>query len=173
MKLTLLEHTMSDSYTLPLRPLRLPFLLEGHLAIWRSRVEKLCAMTDREQMPPSSLPVVNFIPVGWAYCGEDEFDYALIYSPALLGRRLNDDNPEDRMYIMQQVVKEWNRLFQEENHTTDPMPEMDFVYAWDVSCKRWGLKAQDVYQTWVADQTKTILLEHVAPKGLQAAAKKI
>lgn len=142
-------------------PLRLPALLQGTERDLRELVWQLNSLAatairaapqsvplNASPSPARPLPWVATLDLGWAH----DSDYTFLYSPAALGRTLDEHNKEDQMVVMEVVLAQWNDKLQKQYSTSGDMEASFFVPIWAQSCEEWELSAQDLYEHWAAQR---------------------
>lgn len=154
-------------------PLQLPFLKMENTSSVRDFIDSLSDLIDRNVVPKNRLPVLWSVDLGYISDGVEENPCAFVYSPALMGRKLNVKNKDDLLYIMNNAIEQWNSKYEKQYKTDAEMPSPYFVSSWREICDEWDLSAQDLYDTWLAKRVKTRLNTHIDMDTVVSSSKKI
>lgn len=87
-------------------PLQLPFLKMENTSSVRDFIDSLSDLIDRNVVPKNRLPVLWSVDLGYISDGVEENPCAFVYSPALMGRKLNVKNKDDLLYIMNNAIEQ-------------------------------------------------------------------
>lgn len=152
--------------------LKLPFVMAGLPDTFYFVTNMVQNMMDVSDIQ-STLPEVSHLKLGWA----DGEHMAVIYSPTLLGRKLDADNIVDIQWALHVALDQLNGMYQKDHATTNIIPVEHFVDMWSDVCSDYGLNAQDVYCEWAAMEQKqrlnTYIEKHRMQSDAQSFSKKI
>lgn len=154
-------------------PIQLPFLKMGNPSSVLDFIDSLSELIDRKAVPNNRLPFLWSVDLGYISEEVEENQCAFVYSPALMGRKLNVNNTDDLLYIMNNAVEQWNTRYEKQYRTDAEMPSTYFVSSWREICDQWDLSAQDLYDTWLAKRVKTRLNTHIDMDAVVSSSKKI
>lgn len=102
-------------------PIQLPFLKMGNSSSVLDFIDSLSELIDRNAVPHNRLPFLWSVHLGYISDEVEENQCAFVYSPALMGRKLNVNNKDDILYIMYNAVEQWNSGTANMKSNTDPM----------------------------------------------------
>jgi len=130
-------------------------------------------LIDRNAVPHNRLPFLWSVHLGYISDEVEENQCAFVYSPALMGRKLNVNNKDDILYIMNNAVEQWNSKYEKQYRSDAEMPSAYFVSSWEEICKEWNLTAQELYDTWLAQRVKTRLNTYIDIDAHLSSTKKM
>jgi hypothetical protein len=158
-------------------PIKLPFLTTGNKMKVRDFINSLLDLIDRNAVPNNRLPVLWSVRLGYVsdpgYNDFEQTEYNFVYSPALMGRKLNLTDSNDLLYIMDTILEQWNTRYEKQYRTDAEMPSTYFVSSWREMCEGWNISSQDLYDAWVAQRVKTRLNTHIDIEFVPSSTKKI
>lgn len=142
--------------------LRLPFVMAGLTDTFYFANNMVRNMIDVSGIK-STLPEVSHLILGWV----DGEQIAVIYSPTILGRKLDDDNIQDIHWALHVALNQLNHTYQKDHKTTDIISATHFIDMWSDVCIDWKLNPQDVYDQWAALEQKQRLNNYIEKHRLQ------